>query len=259
VCDLKTGRHNVEAKENKQMMIYALGLLRTYRRYNIDKVKLVIYQPFCGGASEWDTTVDVIGQFGEYASKRAILALDAYKKGKKGLKAIDFAPSADACQWCRFAEKCNARAKAAASQLASDSDLIATDINTESLKLAWDGLAVMKLHIEKVEKAVHSALMSGESLPGLKLVAGREGIRKWTNEDQVIAMLKGHGANTDVMYKQSFFSPTDAEKFLKSENTPALAAVQQFIERKPAAPVITDVEDKRPAWSVTQVTNEDLD
>ncbi|KAA6751317.1 DUF2800 domain-containing protein, partial [Salmonella enterica subsp. enterica serovar Cerro] len=42
VGDLKTGRHKVLAKENKQMMLYALGLLRVYKRlYDITAVRLV--------------------------------------------------------------------------------------------------------------------------------------------------------------------------------------------------------------------------
>ena len=50
VGDLKTGRHRVEAKENKQLMLYALGVYRRLkRRYNITTVRMVIFQPYAGG------------------------------------------------------------------------------------------------------------------------------------------------------------------------------------------------------------------
>lgn len=128
IGDLKTGRHRVEAKENKQLMLYALGVMRRLRRkYDITLVRLVIFQPYAGGESEWDITPEALEQFGKFAAARAVKALDAFYKGKKNLKIADFKPSADACQWCRFAEKCTARAKSAVQigggQTASDSDL----------------------------------------------------------------------------------------------------------------------------------------
>lgn len=114
VGDLKTGRHRVEAKENKQLMLYALAILAKLKRlYNITLVRLAIFQPYCGGPSEWDITPEGLAIFQKFASKRAIEALDVYYGGKKNLKAGHFKPSADACQWCRFNEKCNARSKAA--------------------------------------------------------------------------------------------------------------------------------------------------
>jgi uncharacterized protein DUF2800 len=124
IGDLKTGRHRVEAKENKQLMLYALGVMRRLRRkYDITLVRLVIFQPYAGGESEWDISPEALEHFGKFAATRAVMALDAFYKGKKNLKIGDFKPSADACQWCRFAEKCTARAKSAVNQMASDSDL----------------------------------------------------------------------------------------------------------------------------------------
>lgn len=127
VGDLKTGRHAVDAKENKQLMLYALAILAKLRRlYDITLVRLAIFQPYCGGPSEWDITPEGLDIFRKFASKRAIEALDVYYSGKKNLKASHFRPSADACQWCRFNEKCNARTKAAiqtGGTTATDADL----------------------------------------------------------------------------------------------------------------------------------------
>ncbi|WKW35306.1 hypothetical protein [Escherichia phage M01] len=76
IGDLKTGRHRVEAKENKQLMLYALGVYRRLkRRYNITVVRLVIFQPYAGGASEWDISVEGLELFAKFAQKRALLAL----------------------------------------------------------------------------------------------------------------------------------------------------------------------------------------
>ncbi|UNY50569.1 hypothetical protein [Salmonella phage PhiSTP2] len=121
VGDLKTGRHKVLAKENKQMMLYALGLLRKLKRlYDITAVRLVIFQPYAGGADEWDTTPEALEQFGKFAQGRALKAIDAFQRGKKGLKPADFRPGNVQCQWCRFSEKCNAKRKVASREVESD-------------------------------------------------------------------------------------------------------------------------------------------
>lgn len=289
VGDLKTGRHKVEAKENKQLMLYALGLLRKLQTmYDITTVRLVIFQPYCGGASEWDISVEALEIFAKFASKRAVAALEAYARGKKGLTRADFRPSVDACQWCRFADQCSARAKAAidtmAPPTATDDDLAdeapkATDrearkaarrakrgkneeeapgaMSAAELRRAYEGLDAMRQHIKAIESAVFKAVMAGdgESL-GLKMVAGREGNRKWADESEVIEIFTKARIKRDVMYKETLLSPTDAEKVLKDEKPKVWAKLCDKITRAPAKPVLAPIDDPRPAWS--EATDEDL-
>lgn len=288
VGDLKTGRHKVEAKENKQLMLYALGLLRKLQTmYDITTVRLVIFQPYCGGASEWDITVEALEIFAKFASKRATAALDAYSRGKKGLTRADFRPSVDACQWCRFADQCSARAKAAIDTMtpptATDDDLAdeapkPTDrearkaarrakrgkkeeapgaMSAAELRKAYEGLDAMRQHIKAIESAVFKAVMAGdgESL-GLKMVAGKEGIRKWADESEVIEVFTKARIKRDVMYKETLLSPTDAEKVLKDEKPKVWAKLCDKITRAPAKPVLAPIDDPRPAWS--EATDEDL-
>ena len=299
VGDLKTGRHKVEAKENKQLMLYALGLLRKLQKmYDITTVRLVIFQPYCGGASEWDISVEALEIFAKYAAKRAVAALDAFAKGKNNLTRADFRPSADACQWCRFAGQCSVRAKAAIDTMtpptATDEDLgddvsIATEeecknhdrnmarearkaarrakrgkkeapagaMTTEELKKAYDGLETMRQHIKAIEAAVFKAVLAGDGEAlGLKLVAGREGARKWKDESEVIAVFTTARIKRDLMYKESLISPTDAEKVLKDEKPKVWAKLQDKITRAPAKPVLAPVDDPRPEWQ--EASDEDL-
>ncbi|QPI13701.1 PD-(D/E)XK nuclease superfamily protein [Serratia phage Tsm2] len=247
IGDLKTGRHRVEAKENKQLMLYALGVMRRLRRkYDITLVRLVIFQPYAGGESEWDITPEALAHFGKFAAARAVMALDAFYKGKKNLKIADFKPSADACQWCRFAEKCTARAKAAVQigggQVASDSDLSdteSTEMTPEQLKAAYDKLPELRQHIATIEKAVYSALHKGVKVPGLKLVEGRPGNRTWTDAD---AIEVSHG---DVLKKEVLMSPTEAAKVLSAAE---MAELEPFITRKPGQPSVASEDDKREEW-----------
>lgn len=260
VGDLKTGRHRVSAKENKQMMLYALGLLRVYKRlYDITAVRLVIFQPYAGGADEWDVTPEALEQFGKFAQTRALKAIDAFQRGKRGLKPADFRPSADSCQWCRFSEKCQAKRKVATSgvDFAVVSDETPLEMSVDHLKMEWDKLPLMRQHIADIEKAMYSALMRGEQVEGLKLVAGRPGNRSWSDVKAVEEFIANRGAGIeDYMYKKALISPTEAEKELAEDFFDAWAQLSEHVTRKPGAPSITTADDNRPAW--TPVSDEDL-
>lgn len=247
IGDLKTGRHRVEAKENKQLMLYALGVYRRLkRRYNITVVRLVIFQPYAGGASEWDISVEGLELFAKFAQKRALLALDAYFRGKKNLKASDFKPSVDGCQWCRFSEQCAARTKTVNSVLAEElEDDFALELTPEQLVAEYEKLPLLRQHIDKVEKAMAAALHSGKKVPGYKLVEGRPGNRAWKDAEKV-AELYGNKLTKEVL-----MTPTEAVKVIPEEE------LKYFITRKPGAPCVATADDKRPEWN--QVSEEDLE
>lgn len=247
IGDLKTGRHRVEAKENKQLMLYALGVYRRLkRRYNITLVRLVIFQPYAGGASEWDISVEGLELFAKFAQKRALLALDAYFRGKKNLKASDFRPSVDGCQWCRFSEQCAARTKTVNSVLAEElEDDFAMELTPEQLVAEYEKLPLLRQHIDKVEKAMATALHSGKKVPGYKLVEGRPCNRAWKDAE---AVYEKYG---DKLTKEVLMTPTEAVKVIPEEE------LKDFITRKPGAPCVATADDKRPEWN--QVTEEDLE
>lgn len=254
VGDLKTGRHKVTAAENKQMMLYALGLLRKYRlSYDISAVKLFIFQPYAGGADEWDTTPTALEHFAKFASKQALKALDAYQRGKKGLTAADFRPSNDACQWCRFSEKCNAKVKAASHTMDALADVGCLELTPDVLKAEWDKLPLMRQHIADIEKAMYTHLMAGKPMDGLKLVEGRPGNRAWSDTAAVEKLAEDCFA---VLHKEVLLSPTEAEKAIAKEAPELWADLEKLITRKPGQPSIAAADDKRPAW--TPVSDEDL-
>lgn len=247
IGDLKTGRHRVEAKENKQLMLYALGVYRRLkRRYSITTVRLVIFQPYAGGASEWDISVEGLELFAKFAQKRALLALDAYFRGKKNLKASDFKPSVDGCQWCRFSEQCVARTKTVNSVLVEElEDDFALELTPEQLVAEYEKLPLLRQHIDKVEKAMSAALHSGKKVPGYKLVEGRPGNRAWKDVEKVAELY------SDKLTKEVLMTPTEAVKVIPEEE------LKDFITRKPGAPCVATADDKRPEWN--QVSEEDLE
>ena len=242
VGDLKTGRHKVLAKENKQMMLYALGLLRKLKRlYDITAVRLVIFQPYAGGADEWDTTPEALELFGKFAQKAALKAIDAFERGKKGLKPADFRPGNDACQFCRYSEKCGAKTRTARKE---DIEELGAELSDAEIIAEYERLPLLRQHIADTEKAMYKLLLEKGATGGFKLVEGKMGNRSWTDPEAVIARF---GAK---VMTESIMTPTAAAKAIPEEE------LAEFITRKPGQPSIATADDKRPAW--TPVSDEDL-
>lgn len=257
IGDLKTGRHRVEAKENKQLMLYALGVYRRLkRRYNIKVVRLVIFQPYAGGASEWDISVEGLELFAKFAQKRALLALDAYFRGKKNLKVSDFKPSVAGCQWCRFSEQCAARTKTVNAVLAEElEDDFALELTPEQLVVEYEKLPLLRQHIDKVEKAMAAALHSGKKVPGYKLVEGKMGNRAWKDVQELMGVLSRFELGVEMLHKEVLMTPTEAEK--QHKGSELWAALEKHVVRKPGAPCVATADDKRPEWN--RVSEEDLE
>lgn len=257
IGDLKTGRHRVEAKENKQLMLYALGVYRRLkRRYNITVVRLVVFQPYAGGASEWDISVEGLELFAKFAQKRALLALDAYFRGKKNLKASDFKPSVDGCQWCRFSEQCAARTKTVNAVLAEElEDDFALELTPEQLVAEYEKLPLLHQHIDKVEKAMAAALHSGKKVPGYKLVEGRPGNRAWKDKQALMDTLSRFELGVEMLHKEVLMSPTEAEK--QHKGSELWAALEKHVTRNRGTPCVATADDKRPEWN--QVSEDDLE
>lgn len=70
--------------------------------------------------------------------KQQLKAIDAFERGKKGLKPADFRPGNDACQWCRFAEPCNAKRRMAGGSL--DDKKLESDLSDDSTEMTLDQL-----------------------------------------------------------------------------------------------------------------------
>lgn len=298
IGDLKTGRHRVEAKENKQLMLYALGVYRRLkRRYNITLVRLVIFQPYAGGASEWDISVEGLELFAKFAQKRALLALDAYYRGKKNLKASDFRPSVDGCQWCRFSEQCAARTKTVnsvlAEELEDDTDVYRTAVervakfcNDADYMSVWDDVQpsdILKLLPDDtdlpkkpvraddfaLELTPEQLVAEYEKLPLLrqhidkveKAMAAALHSGKKVPGYKLVEGKMGNRAWKDAEKVAELYGDKLTKEVLMAP-TEAVKVIPEeelkdFITRKPGAPCVAPSDDKRPEWN--KVTEEDLE
>ncbi|MBR4000066.1 MAG: DUF2800 domain-containing protein, partial [Clostridia bacterium] len=105
IIDFKYGQGVlVEAEENPQMMLYALGALRLFDAlYDIEEISMTIFQPRRDNISTWTITVDDLMSWTENVLKpRAELAF----RGEG-----EYIPGSW-CTFCKAAVKCRARPEA---------------------------------------------------------------------------------------------------------------------------------------------------
>ncbi len=98
VGDLKTGRGRVDVEFNDQLLSYALGALALID-FKPRQIVLAIFQPPIHGGMPvtWETTLETVEAFAQFASKRASLTDDATTAPQ---------PSQDACMWCPARSVC---------------------------------------------------------------------------------------------------------------------------------------------------------
>ena len=239
IIDLKYGQGVlVNAEENPQMMLYALGALRIFDcLYDIETVSMTIYQPRRENVSTWVISVTDLREWAEKTLKpKAELAF----KGEG-----DYCPGTW-CQFCKAAVKCRARADAklqlAKYEFAQPPLLSDAEIGDILGKLE----DLTKWANELMAYAQDAAVNHGKQWPGYKLVESRTN-RKYTDEDAVVAAARAAGY-TDI-FKKSLITITEMEKLMGKKT---FAEVLGDLVIKPKGkPTLVPASDRRPAITTT--------
>lgn len=204
VIDLKYGKGvAVEAEWNPQMMLYGLGALELFDCiYDIETVRMTIYQPRLESVSTWEISVPDLMEWVETELKpKAQLAIHGKGEFHCG-------------SWCRFCKAkntCRARAEEylrLAQMEFKPPALLSDEEIAEVLKVA-DELA--KWSADVYAFATDEAITHGKKWTGFKLVEGRSS-RRYTDEEEVAEAAKAAGY-TDI-YKKSLVGITEMEKLM---------------------------------------------
>lgn len=224
----------VDAVENPQMMLYALGALRLFDSlYEIDTVSMSIYQPRRDNVSTWTISVAELNEWAENTlAPKAKLAFEG-----KG----EFSPGTW-CTFCKAAVKCGARAESKL-QLAkyefAEPPLL-SDEEIEDILGRVDDLT--KWANEIVAYAQDAAINHGKTWSGFKLVESRT-IRKYSDEEAVAQAASDAGYHD--IYKKSLIPITEMEKLMGKKT---FAEVLGGLVVKPQGkPTLVPASDKRPA------------
>ena len=242
IVDLKYGKGvRVDAEENTQAVLYALGALSDFGMiYNINRVTVAICQPRLDHISEWSLSRDELMRWGERIKQGADLALS---------ENAPRIPSEKACQWCKAKAQCPALAKLTEETILSGFDSVDSPnpdtLSDAQLRAALDSKKLILAWFESVEDLIKSRLDAGLPFAGFKLVAGRS-LRVWRDEKSAeIALVEALG---DDAHTTKLISVAQAEKALGKAGA---AMLEGLIVKPEGAPTIAPESDKRPAINIS--------
>ncbi|MGI5965417.1 MAG: DUF2800 domain-containing protein [Anaerotruncus rubiinfantis] len=239
IIDFKYGQGVlVDAEQNPQMMLYALGALRLFDSlYDITEVSMSIFQPRRENVSTWTISVDDLLDWAENTLKpKAELA---FKGGG------EYSPGSW-CQFCKAAVKCRARAEAKLQLARYEFAMppLLSDEEIEDILLKLDDLT--KWANEITAYAQDAAVNHGKVWRGFKLVESRTN-RRYTDEEAVAQAANAAGYHD--IYKKSLIPITEMERLMgKKTFAEVLGAL---VEKPKGKPTLVPASDKRPAISIT--------
>jgi len=253
ITDFKYGKGvPVSVTDNWQLWMYALAFYHTYGHlYDVTEFQMAIVQPRNGGTSFCTIQLDFLLDWAEsFVRPQSIQAADE----NEGV----FAPSEDACRFCRARHRC--RARAAWVFNAVDPDF--PTLSNNELAIILPHMSEMKRALETWEATALHEVEQGNAVGDYKRVAGKRGNRAWVNEDAVIKALTsrskatGGGLKKANIYKPGkLISPTEAEKILGKDH-PIITFTErdgdivrkidsEFIGRTDGKPVLVPGDDPR--------------
>ncbi len=258
VDDLKGGRGvRVDAEDNEQMMLYALGSYDQFSAVaDIKRVRMTIHQPRLDHVSVFETSTEHLLAFGQRAKVAAQKAIDILDTGIYDLS--ELVPGDKQCKFCKAKATCpKLRAHVEEVTLAdfdatepTQPPVAPTDATPPSdLAACMAAVDLVEGWCKAVRAETERRLLAGTPVSGWKLVQGKQGNRAWTDAKVAEETLKTMRIKHEEMYNYSVISPTDAEKLAKAKiiGPRQWPALQQIITRSAGKPSVAPESDKREA------------
>lgn len=237
VIDYKYGSGvAVSAEGNPQMQLYGLGALNVYEfLYDIERVRLHIFQPRMDNISVWELTVDELYKFGAYAKERSEACDAKYPEAKAGPH----------CRWCPHAGHCLELTISSLLEVSGEytvapyentltPDGVARLFSMEPMITAW---------LKAVKASALDDLLEGKEIPGFKVVEGKLGNRAWSNEQKVAEALDAAGVPKEDYTTLQLLSPAAMDKALGKKKAAEL--LSGLVVRAPGKPTVVPDTDKR--------------
>jgi hypothetical protein len=239
LIDLKYGRGvRVSSIDNSQLKIYALAILGLYgKRYNIERVRMTIYQPRIDNITTSELTVDELNEWSETELKpKAQLAY----KGEGELVAGEH------CRWCKVGALCRARAERnldllkmefARAELLTDVEI--TDVLAKAKELeSW---------VKEIWQYAYDEAKAGrKKWAGFKLVEAK-GRRRYTDAAEVAkAVLETGEFTEDQIYTQNIIGISAMEKLLGKKRCAELLG--SLIEKPEVDPQLVPESSPKREW-----------
>ena len=234
VIDYKYGQGvPVPAEHNKQLALYAYGLLKSGKLSGVADVRMTIFQPRTGDLNIWAVSAVELQSWVEgEILPRAELA----NRGEGSLV------MGDHCRWCRA--KCDCRAYVdlfpPLMEAVGKPEEVSEDEKLAILDRADDILD----YIKALRESTTARLLEGEPVRGWKLVEGRS-VRRVTDYAQVVDRAVSGGVDPHALYEYKPLGITALQKVVGRELMSAMEA-DGLIDKPQGAPTLVRESDKRP-------------
>lgn len=241
IIDLKYGKGvQVDAKDNSQLMMYALGVLRTLspkRQSEIETVRMHIAQVRLGNYSVFEMPARDLTHWGIHVLRPT---------AEKAFAGQGNTVVGSHCKFCKFKPQCRAQRDALVNEFETHGD-------TKALTLDEIGDILLKADmftdwLSSVKSHALSEALAGKTVTGWKLVEGRS-IRTVTDEEKAVEILVGMGYTEEELKNHKLKGIGDLEKMVGKK---ALSMnLGDIIVKPKGAPTLALESDKREALQPT--------
>ena len=233
----------VDAEDNPQMKLYALGAIEIYDSlYDIKEISTTIFQPRRENVSTWTVPVEELKAWAEEELK---------PKAAKAYQGEGEYMPGSWCTFCRASSRCRARAdeNLKLAQMEFKMPPLLTDSEIEEVLTILPDLT--KWANEITAYATDAAVNHGKEWHGFKVVEGRS-VRKYKDENAVAekAVISGY---KDI-YRKSLIPMTEMQKLMGKTKFEEILG--NLIYKPPGKPTLVPKSDKRPAMNVADAKNE---
>lgn len=264
VHDLKYGMSPVTAKENKQLMLYALGFIDFLSLlYDIPsdiKVRLVIHQPRLYKVDEWVTNLNYLEKFGTEV-KTKVKLIEDIRKEPVIVQDEDFGPGEKTCCWCPIKGNCESCAKFNLDTISELFESFPTadnlektveseiknihELSGERQSIIYGRLGLFTKWMGAFKEQMLIDLQSGKEIPGYKAVLGSSTHRAWRDKKEAEEILKKSvRLKQDEMYRKTLCTPTQALTLVEGKKGKTEKVLSLSVAGS-KRPVIAKSDDKR--------------
>lgn len=237
VIDLKYGVGIlVDAEQNTQMMLYALGALLMFDGiYDIETVTMTVFQPRRDNVSTFSMRKSELIDWAENVLKpKAELAY----KGEGEFKAGNH------CQFCKVKATCRKRAEYNLELARYDFEM-PDSLEDDEIEIVLSKADEFISWLGDVKEYALNQALQGKQWKDYKLVEGRSN-RKYKNESAAAKIVEDAGFDP---YEHKVLGITAMTKMLGKTKFNALLG--DFIEKPQGKPTLVPMSDKRPTMKNT--------
>ncbi len=262
VGDLKYGRGViVYAKDNWQLYSYAAGALLAYDLMGDWKtITVAIHQPRVGHYDEYTMPVEELREWIEFAKERAQAANALIGADEAAIEAAKTAGDKQ-CQWCPIKGNCRTLATFVHESVYSDFTSLGGECEQPRVASELDDtlLGQLMARADLIASTVSEwraeglrRVQAGVEVPGWKLVQGRAGARKWSDEEAAKKVLKGARYKDTEIYSKKLLTAPQTEKLVAKAKPKVWKKLEALIEQAEGKPALAPESDSRPALKVAE-------